>query len=217
VGTRTTPRRLGSICAITLSVLLAAQGALITARTIDPADAYSTGPRVDTSFVPDDAGPPAALLPYTTPSAPSLYQRKPPAADASLDEIIHAERGKLGFTWPVASRVITSPFGPRGKHEFHHGTDIACDIGDPIRASVAGLVLGAGKARWYGNVVLVQHANGYATLYAHLSAISVAAGATVTTQSQIGVCGSTGRSTGPHLHFEIRDTRYVYDPLTFLP
>lgn len=123
-------------------------------------------------------------------------------------------RTQSGFSWPVLGGV-TSPFGPRGSG-FHHGVDIGCGLGAAIRASAAGQVVWAEPAAVYGNAVAIDHDNGYVTLYAHLSRIDVGVEQLVSRGSVIGLCGSTGHSTGPHLHFEIRKGGYVYDPTTLL-
>ena len=132
---------------------------------------------------------------------------------------VYEPKAQVGFVWPVAGR-ITSPYGERilqGNKEFHHGMDVACGIGYPVRAAAPGYVVAAGQTPVYGNVVLVQHANGWQTLYAHLSEITATPSSTVQAGGSIGKCGDSGRATGPHLHFEIRYGGYVYDPALYLP
>ncbi|MBN8219926.1 MAG: M23 family metallopeptidase [Spirochaetes bacterium] len=112
------------------------------------------------------------------------------------------------FIHPVAGR-ITSGFGVRKdpfteKHKFHKGIDIACAIGTKVVASAEGTVVFAGTKKGYGKTVIVEHRNGYRTLYGHLSSIRVKNGDKVAQGQKIALSGMTGRSTGPHLHFEVR-------------
>ena len=115
------------------------------------------------------------------------------------------------FVWPTHGR-ITQMYS-----WFHKADDIANDIGTQVVAADSGVVT---HASWdntgYGNMIMVDHGNGYVTLYAHLSAYSVKLGDHVTRGSQIGLMGSTGHSTGPHLHFEIRKGGVQVDPLGYL-
>ncbi|HNM99782.1 MAG TPA: M23 family metallopeptidase [Turneriella sp.] len=112
------------------------------------------------------------------------------------------------FIHPVDGR-ITSGFGVRRdpfteKHKFHKGIDIACSIGTPVVASAEGTVVFAGSKKGYGKTIIVEHRNGYRTLYGHLSKYSVKAGTKVKQGQKIALSGMTGRATGPHLHFEVR-------------
>lgn len=128
--------------------------------------------------------------------------------------------GKPGFVSPVSGRV-SSEYGPRihpisGKESFHDGIDIAAPAGTPIRAARSGKVLFAGERGGYGNVVVVDHGAGLKTLYAHNSRNIVKAGDTVKAGQVIGTVGSTGRSTGPHLHFEVRQNGEKVNPAKHL-
>ncbi|MCL4406350.1 MAG: peptidoglycan DD-metalloendopeptidase family protein [Patescibacteria group bacterium] len=109
-----------------------------------------------------------------------------------------------GFSWPtLSSGWISSPFGPRGA-SVHHGIDIAVNMGAPVYAAETGKVIVASfDPDGYGNYIQIQHANGYTTLYGHCSELLVRVGDTVTKGEEIALAGSTGRSTGPHVHFEI--------------
>lgn len=95
------------------------------------------------------------------------------------------------------------PFGS-GRMLYHRGYDIAVSIGTPVSPTQSGTVIYAGSYKGYGNLVAVDHGNGYVTMYGHLSKILVAVGAPVTTTTVIALSGNTGRSTGAHLHYEIR-------------
>lgn len=119
------------------------------------------------------------------------------------------------FSWPVLGQ-ITSPFGMRdGKP--HEGLDIAADAGAPVRAAAEGRVIYAGPAGTYGLLVILTHPGGWATYYAHCDRIEVATGQAVSAGEPIATVGSTGHSTGPHLHFEVRLEGVPYDPGVFLP
>lgn len=116
---------------------------------------------------------------------------------------------------------ITSGFGPRvdpflKRLAMHAGVDIRGDMGDPVRAAAAGTVIAAERHRAYGLMVDVDHGNGLVTRYAHLSAISVREGAKVPAGAILGKIGSTGRSTAPHLHYEVRLNGDAVDPRRYL-
>ncbi|HEU4346435.1 MAG TPA: peptidoglycan DD-metalloendopeptidase family protein [Actinoplanes sp.] len=108
---------------------------------------------------------------------------------------------------PMPGAVVTSCFGPRWGR-LHAGVDLAAPEGTPIRAAGAGTVVAAGAAEGYGIAVLIDHGNGYLTHYAHMSAVTVTVGRPVKTGEEIGREGSTGHSTGPHLHFEVHEGTY---------
>ena len=114
------------------------------------------------------------------------------------------------FCFPVCN-MKTSPYGWRWKRG-HHGVDIRLNTGDPVRAAFGGTVRVAGRMGGYGNCIVVRHPNGLETLYGHLSKIQVKHGQEVAAGDVIGLGGSTGRSTGPHLHFECRFLYQTFDP-----
>lgn len=125
------------------------------------------------------------------------------------------------FLWPVASYVyVSSRFGPRvhpitGEKKNHTGLDIASNQGTTVYASDGGSVTLAGWNGGYGNCIMIDHGNGYVTLYGHLSSISVSQGQSVSQGDVIGAVGSTGNSTGPHLHFEVLKDGSRIDPEQF--
>jgi murein DD-endopeptidase MepM/ murein hydrolase activator NlpD len=119
-----------------------------------------------------------------------------------------------GLIWPV-NGTVTSGFGMRWGR-MHEGIDIAAPTGTPIWAAAAGTVVYAGWLGGYGNLVVVDHGGGFATAYAHTSAILVAVGRSVAQGETIALVGSTGHSTGPHVHFEVRVNGVAVDPLLYL-
>jgi murein DD-endopeptidase MepM/ murein hydrolase activator NlpD len=130
------------------------------------------------------------------------------------------------FIWPLAGFVITQPFGPTdlaieppfgGYPHFHTGIDLAGPLGTPIWAAADGVVAAVGSGTTgYGNYVVITHAGGISTLYGHLDRTLVTVGAHVTQGQPIGLEGSTGNSTGPHLHFEVRVNGQPVDPMPYL-
>ncbi len=124
------------------------------------------------------------------------------------------------FSYPVRA-PITSPFGPRrhpifGVRSMHSGIDLAAPYGTPIKASEGGVVIYSGWYGGYGKVVILDHAKGFSTLYAHLSSTKVAVGARVKQGEVVGFEGSTGYATGPHLHFEVREQGKPKNPVIYL-
>ena len=123
---------------------------------------------------------------------------------------------KIPYTMPLRSSYrFTSPFGRRWGR-MHAGVDLAAPTGTPIFATADGVVVAAGRESGYGNVVRVQHEFGFETVYAHQSRIRVKAGQQVSRGEQIGDMGSTGRSTGSHLHYEVRVNGQPVNPMTYL-
>jgi murein DD-endopeptidase MepM/ murein hydrolase activator NlpD len=121
----------------------------------------------------------------------------------------------FALAWPVQG-FVGSPFGPRGDG-FHPGIDIPEPWGTPVAAAAPGTVSFADYDDGYGKLVVVAHGYGVRTFYAHLSAILVGVGESVSAGSLLGRVGSTGESTGPHLHFEVRVRGAAVDPLPALP
>lgn len=126
------------------------------------------------------------------------------------------------YSWPSSVTYITSKFGYRvhpifGTTKYHAGVDIAASSGSNVNAAMAGTVSIAQYSSSYGNYVVIYHSNGSSTLYAHLSTILVSEGDTVSAGQTVGYCGSTGWSTGPHIHFEIRVDGVNVDPLSYFP
>jgi len=146
------------------------------------------------------------------------------AESSALTGVINSSSGGGGGTgrlgWPV-SGPVTSPFGWRVHpilhvKRFHTGIDIGVGYGTPIHAADSGTVIYATWMSGYGNVIIIDHGGGISTLYAHQSSLAVGMGARVARGQVIGYVGSTGFSTGPHLHFEVRLNGTPVDPLAYL-
>jgi murein DD-endopeptidase MepM/ murein hydrolase activator NlpD len=125
------------------------------------------------------------------------------------------DQGGLKFLWPVRGR-LSSSFGMR-RGRPHEGVDIAAQKGTPIFAAESGRVIYSGRMSGYGKVVIVKHAGRYRSVYAHASRLLVRKGEFVERGQKVAEVGSTGRSTGPHLHFEIRRSETPQNPLAYLP
>lgn len=119
------------------------------------------------------------------------------------------------FIKPVTGATITSRFGPRASGN-HTGLDMAIATGTPVHAAASGTVTFAGYKGSYGYLVIIDHGNGYQTYYAHCSKLYVSAGQSVTQGETISAVGSTGNSTGPHLHFEVRYKGNILNPQNFI-
>ncbi len=125
---------------------------------------------------------------------------------------------KVGpLVWPVRGAVLTSGFGPRGRRK-HKGIDLAHKPGTPIYAAASGVVVYSNnKQRGYGNLVIIKHRSGVLTVYAHNRRNLVDEGMRVRQGARIAELGNTGRSTGPHLHFELRVNGRAVNPMPYLP
>jgi murein DD-endopeptidase MepM/ murein hydrolase activator NlpD len=142
--------------------------------------------------------------------------------DLRLYEAALRERARVPSIWPVEGESTDSfgvrgnPFGGGGA-EFHPGQDIAAPRGTPVLAPAEGRVVEAGWKSGYGQTVVIDHGNGLTTRYGHLSRIEVTAGQEIKRGDQLGQVGSTGRSTGPHLHYEVRVGELPVSPRHYLP
>lgn len=193
--------------------------------------AYGLGHRLDLTAVIAAAksyDPGAPLVdPFLTADA-SVVNLPPGAAivpDAEMLERIRAFYGEgreallSSLSWPVPGHFsISSPFGTRadpfsGARAFHSGIDIPAPAGTPVVSAQRGTVVFSGWLGGYGNAILIDHGGGLLSLYGHLNVRLVEQGASVESGQTIGLVGSTGRSTGPHLHFEIRLNGNFTDPI----
>ena len=143
------------------------------------------------------------------------FSRRLPSAFSGIVDM--AEAPSL---WPVQG-VVTSSFGARldpfnGEGAFHSGIDIATPVGDAVRAPAGGVVVKAGMGSGYGREVIIDHGHGIQTLYAHLSGFAVTAGQDVQRGDILGYVGSSGHSTGPHLHYEVRIHDTPVNPYKYL-
>lgn len=147
------------------------------------------------------------------------------ADEARLEQAISVAAATGGtnpgiLAWPL-NGPVSSPFGYRihpitGTRRLHAGIDISAGYGAPIRAAGNGVVILAEWFGGYGNAIVIDHGGGLTTLYAHQSALNVGVGAAVTAGDVIGYVGSTGFSTGPHLHFETREYGTPVNPMSYL-
>lgn len=147
------------------------------------------------------------------------------AQQLSVLETLFMNRNLLHEVFPAGRPIdggwISSYFGYRadpfnGLREFHQGVDLAGKLGDSVIAVAAGVVTYAGKRFGYGNLVEINHGNGFVTRYGHNSEVKVRVGETVSKGEVVALMGSTGRSTGPHVHFEVWRAGHVVDPLKYL-
>jgi murein DD-endopeptidase MepM/ murein hydrolase activator NlpD len=145
---------------------------------------------------------------------------------SSISSLLQGAQLQAGATpgrlaWPLETLIITSPFGPRvhpiyGTVRMHTGTDFKGGTGTPIKAAGDGSVVYSGVMNGYGNVVIISHGGGLATLYAHQSVRYAQVGQQVKTGDIIGLIGATGNVTGPHLHFEVRVNGTPVNPIPYL-
>lgn len=169
--------------------------------------------------LPGTGGP---AMPVEAGSLPALEEKM-----TTLEKDLHAYEAVLrgrGYTppiWPVEGK-LESAFGGRrnpfggSSYEFHTGQDIDAPWGAPVIAGATGTVSFVGWQNGYGQLVVINHGGGLTTRYGHLSQIAVSQGATVKRGEFVGKVGSTGRSTGPHLHYEVRINDEPVNPLQYL-
>jgi len=144
---------------------------------------------------------------------------------ASVDYLLEKQQSldkARPHLWPTEGGWVSSRFGPRidpftGASAYHYGVDIANHYGAPVRAASHGVVTFADKMEDFGYVVDIEHGYGYKTRYAHMSSLTVSVGDVVAVNQEIGRIGSTGHSTGPHLHYEVSRYGKLINPGKFLP
>jgi len=148
-----------------------------------------------------------------------LRQEQVALLPLAVESLANLDWGAGGFAPPVSGKV-SSGFGWRNVsvngNRYHAGVDLAAPLGTPVRAARTGIVTRAGWWGTYGNVVTLDHGDGSETRYAHLSAVLVRVGQALRQGDVLGRVGSTGASTGPHLHFEVRFDGRAVDPLPYL-
>jgi murein DD-endopeptidase MepM/ murein hydrolase activator NlpD len=161
--------------------------------------------------------------PFVPNDARAAFEQHVAALDHAFRRIdaLAARIDRIPLSAPLAGARITSDFGERadpffGTSAMHSGIDFAAGSGTPVPAVAAGTVVEASYAGGYGNMVEIDHGNGLSTRYGHLSAIKVKVGDNVTRGQVVAESGSTGRSTGPHLHYEVRRNGIAVDPEGFI-
>jgi len=164
------------------------------------------------------------IEPGTAASYPTRYYRHANRAAAAVDELeaLQAAMKHLPLSSPLTvTRRLTSGFGVRrdpinGKHASHHGVDFAAPWASPVTATAAGTIKFAGTRPGFGRVVEIDHGNGFVTRYAHMNRIKVRRGQKVELHDQVGELGNSGRSTGPHVHYEVIYKKRPLNPARFI-
>ncbi len=205
-----------------------------------PAPSYPSGPPAQASYVvksgdniyriaakfgvsasalmaANGLGSPRDLRVGQTLVIPGSYRAYSPAyAGRSHAFPYHGERAARQFAWPVSDGTVSSGFGIRNG-AMHEGIDIAAPAGTPVRAADSGVVIFSGQLHGYGNTVIISHSGEYATVYGHNQVNLVHEGARVARGQVIARIGSSGRTTGANLHFEVRHDNVARNPLAYLP
>jgi murein DD-endopeptidase MepM/ murein hydrolase activator NlpD len=184
---------------------------------IDAAKASRSGSRSDRSFV-DDVNELKGIL--------SSLRNLEDLGESSLASLTQTEQKLQKYLETVPTLTptggrISSTFGTRrdpirGRKSFHEGLDIAADYGQSIKAAAGGTVIFSGRNSGYGNCIIINHGHGISTLYGHASKLLIKEGAAVKKGDVIAKVGSSGRSTGPHLHYEVRINDTQVDPLKYM-
>lgn len=206
------------------------------ARQIEQLDALTEGARLKTDGIADALRSEGITVPLPkvdlvdSQGGPFVPVPEGLRFEASLGELdmalsrldaVQSGVRNLPLERPISSTTVSSTFGVRsdpflGRAAMHTGLDFAAQSGSRVAATAPGTVVSAGLAGGYGMLVEVDHGDGYATRYAHLSRILVGVGDKVSVGSELGEVGSTGRSTGPHLHYEVRRSGDAVDPAGYL-
>ncbi|TPM03253.1 M23 family peptidase [Mesorhizobium sp. B2-3-11] len=180
----------------------------------------AAGLPVDSDFGKNESDVGGPLIPL---DSSMIFDSKVKELDEALDTLdqLKKEARRLPLANPAPGHSVTSPFGVRtdpllGTAALHSGMDFRAPIGMPAKVTAPGIVTKAGWNGGYGRMVEVDHGNGFATRYGHLSEIDVTVGEKLDAGAVIGKTGSSGRSTGPHLHYEVRHNGEAIDPLRFL-
>jgi murein DD-endopeptidase MepM/ murein hydrolase activator NlpD len=182
---------------------------------------------VELKTVPQNPQVRKTALTYSNASQPALTNdiviiSRAPAAAPNRTALATKAGANIPSIWPVVGNLRSgvgtrrNPFGG-SSIEFHKGQDISAPMGTPIIAAADGVVSIARWVRGYGNGIYIDHGNGLQTRYGHLSRIDVVEGQPVKKGQHLGLVGSTGRSTGPHLHYEVRVNGQPTSPLLYLP
>jgi murein DD-endopeptidase MepM/ murein hydrolase activator NlpD len=198
------------------------------ARRVNAESQVETDGFDEAKTIPQNPQVRKTALSYSNASQPALtndiviISRAPAARAALAPKMGAATAANIPSIWPVVGPLRSgvgsrhNPFGGPGI-EFHKGQDIAAPTGTPIVAAADGVVVIARWVKGYGNGIYIDHGNGIQTRYGHLSRIDVVEGQPVKKGQHLGLVGSTGRSTGPHLHYEVRVNGEPTSPLLYLP
>jgi murein DD-endopeptidase MepM/ murein hydrolase activator NlpD len=162
-------------------------------------------PEYDAPEPEAQARPPKTTTAST--ATPEVVEKKPP-------KVIRVGKGSGVLEWPLRG-VLYARFGKKGK-EAHDGIDLAAPAGQPVKTAAPGSVIFAGEQKGYGLIVIVEHEGGLITLYAHNRDLRVKTGQKVRAGQVVATVGDSGRTSGPHLHFEVRKDGVPVDPLDFL-
>ncbi|NOX30062.1 MAG: M23 family metallopeptidase [Actinobacteria bacterium] len=170
---------------------------------------------------PDHVDPPGTPAHVHPASDGPLTATVAAALQVQRDGVDLNSSNSVYFGMPLPDEVLTSDFGLRsdpftGESRMHRGLDLSAPTGTPIRATAGGTVTWAGAQGSYGELVIIDHGGGIESRYAHQSRVGVQVGEAVEAGQVIGEVGSTGRSTGPHLHFELRINGEAIDPTPWL-
>lgn len=183
----------------------------------------AAGLPVDSDFGQSDTGKADVGGPLIPLDGTTIFDAKVKELDEALSTLDQVKRDalRLPLANPAPGHAVTSPFGVRtdpliGSAALHSGMDFRAAVGMNAKATAPGVVIKAGWNGGYGRMVEVDHGQGFTTRYAHLSEILVGVGQTLASGDIVGRTGSSGRSTGPHLHYEVRHNGDAVDPLTFL-
>jgi murein DD-endopeptidase MepM/ murein hydrolase activator NlpD len=188
-----------------------------------PAGTLSSAPRAEppsssgeTSSAPVERAPPPAGRDGRGPGRieSSVLAALPPAAPAAKAPVASVRRSSGPLSWPLRG-VLYARFGRKGRSP-HDGIDLAAPAGTPVRTAAEGAVLFAGPQQGYGLLVIVEHAHGLVTVYAHNRDLRVRTGQQIREGQVIATVGESGKTSGPHLHFEVRQDGAPVDPLDFL-
>jgi len=191
---------------------LAAPAPAVQPKSAQPAPQIAAKPEIKPAGKPqatpkvaqNDAAPSAHIV---TPAADPLPESAPTGT---------AGNSSVSLRWPVRGKVIQA-FGPKSSGGQNDGINVSVPEGTPIKAAEDGVVAYAGnELKGYGNLVLVRHANGFVTAYAHASELAVKKGETIKRGQVIGKAGATGNVSGPQLHFEVRKGATPVDPMHYL-
>jgi lipoprotein NlpD len=136
-------------------------------------------------------------------------------AESASGTMWNVPRAPRQFAWPLWSGTVTSGFGMR-HGTMHDGVDISAPAGTAVHAADSGVVAFAGKLNGYGNTIIIRHSDNYVTVYGHNARILVNEGSPVARGQSIAEVGTSGRTTGPNLHFEVRYDNHAYNPLSYL-